>query len=168
MRPQRFEEILQGLLKQAGGQVKDVVTVREAGYDKHPYGLSVTYASGARVLLQVISVLADGDKHARPEQIIEGENALEPVPVPDVFEGGKLQLAKVDQHLAALLINSGSREIASVTPYTDEPDDHTAVRYGLRVAYHDTSRIHVYVVHALSAGRDSWPHGGEFNVPAAV
>lgn len=167
MRPQRFEDLLKNLLQQAGGQVKDVATVKEAGYDRHPYGLSVTYTTGARVLLQFVGTLPDGDKHTTPEQIVEGEQALPEVPVPDVFEGGKVQLGLVDQHLAALLANSGNREIASVTPYTAEPDDHTAVRYGLRVIFHDGSRIQVYVVHALPAGRE-WPRGGEFQVPAAV
>ncbi|MFJ4987880.1 hypothetical protein ACIP9H_29265 [Streptomyces sp. NPDC088732] len=167
MRPQRFEDTLKALLQQAGGQVKDVVTSKEAGYDRHPYGLSVTYQNGARVLLQIIATSADGDKYDQPEQVIEGENALAPVSVPDVFDGGKVQLGRVDQHLAALLANSGSKEIALVEPYSGSPEAHTAIKYGVRITYHDTSRINVYVVHALPAGRD-WPHGGEFSVPAAI
>ena len=114
MRPQRFEDTLRALLQQSGGQVKEVVPAKEAGWDRNPFGLAVTYQTGARVLLQIIATSADGEKYDQPEGApVEGETALAPVPVPDVFDGGKLQLARVDQHLAALLANSISSATGS-------------------------------------------------------
>ncbi|MEU6342236.1 hypothetical protein ABZ883_14990 [Streptomyces sp. NPDC046977] len=169
MRPQRFEDTLKALLQQSGGQVKKVAPARDAGWDRNPFGLAVTYQTGARVLLQIIATSADGEKYDQPEGApAEGETALAPVPVPDVFDSGKVQLGLVDQHLAALLVNSGSRELARVEAYSSEPEAHNAIKYGVRATYHDGSRINVYVVHALPAGRSDWPRGGEFSVPFAV
>lgn len=166
MRPARFESILHDLLHQ-DAQVKDVQTVRDAGYARHPYGLVVTYSTGARALLQIVTTAAEGDSYAQPEQVIEGEHAPAPVPVPEVFDGGKVRLDRADKHLAALVLGSGSREVAAVEVFSDR-ETPGAVRYGLKATFHDTSRVYVYVVHALPAGRTDWPHGGAFDVPVAV
>jgi hypothetical protein len=167
MRPARFEGILKELLQQSGGQVKQVETVREAGYDRHPYGLVVTYRTGARALLQIVVTSAEADKFSEPEQIVEGGTPPAPVEVPDLFDGGKVRLANVDRHLTALVLNSGSREVVSAEAFSAR-ETPSSVRYGAKITFHDTSRIYVYVVHALPAGRDDWPRGGEFDVPAAV
>ncbi|MEU9789127.1 hypothetical protein AB0E27_00635 [Streptomyces sparsogenes] len=154
-------------LLERDSQVKEVQTVREAGYDRHPYGLIATYQTGARVLFQFVVTSAEGDKFSEPEQIIEGDSAPAPVTVPDVFEGGKTSLANVDQHLTALVLNSGSREVQSAEAFSAR-EARGAVPYGAKITFHDTSRVYVYVVHALPAGRSDWPRGGEFDVPAAV
>ncbi|MFH8369212.1 hypothetical protein [Streptomyces sp. NPDC018031] len=164
MRPARFEQILKSLLEQ-GGAAKGVETVKEAGHDRHPYGLVVTFPTGARALLQIVVTSADGDKFDQPEQIIEGDapNPVEPV---EPFDGGRVKLDLVDRHIAALVLNSGSKEVASAEAFSTR-EKPGAVRYGVKIAYHDTSRIYVYVVQALPAGRD-WTRGADFDVPAAV
>ncbi|WP_181790326.1 hypothetical protein [Streptomyces phytophilus] len=168
MRPARFETTLKTLLQQAGGPVQDVRTVSEAGYDRHPYGLVVTYATGARVVLQFVQTSAPGDSDfSKPEQIIEGDSAPTPMPMPDdLIDGGRLQLRAVDRHLAALVTASGSREVRSAEAFSTR-DSKGAIEYGLKIEYHDDSTIYVYVVDALPQGRDLQP-GREYQVPAAV
>lgn len=167
MRPARFETALKDLLQQAGGPVQDVTTVAEAGYDRHPYGLAVTYATGARVLLQVVATSAAGDDYARPEQIIEGDAVPVPTPMPDdLFDNGRLQLRAVDRHLAALVTASGSREVHSAEAFSTR-DRKGAVEYGLKIDFHDGSVIYVYVVSALPQGREL-SSAREFQVSAAV
>ena len=165
MRPDRFHTLLTGLLKD-DPQVQAVQTLEEAGLKRHAYGHVVTYATGATVMLQIIAMAAPGDRYSEPEKIIEGDSALAEVEVPDAFEGGKLHLAKADQRLAALVTNSGSREVASVEAFSTR-EAKTSVPYGVRVNFHDESTILVYVVHAAAAGRDV-ETGREFDVPVAV
>lgn len=164
MRPERFEHILKTLLEH-GGAVKEVQTVKEAGYDRRPYGLIVTYPTGARVLLQIVVTSADGDKFDQPEQIIEGD-APTPVEAVEPFDGGRVKLDLVDRHIAALILNSGSREVVSAEAFSAR-ESTGAVRYGAKISYYDKSRIYVYVVQALPAGRD-FERGADFDVPAAV
>lgn len=166
MRPARFETTLKTLLQQAGGPVQDVKTVAEAGYDGHPYGLIVTYTTGARVVLQFVQTSAPGDDFSQPEQIIEGDTPPIPTPMPDdLFDGGRLQLAAVDRHLAALVTSSGSREVQSAEAFSTRGTK-GAIEYGAKIVHHDGSVIYVYVVMALPQGRE--PAGREFQVPAAV
>ncbi|MFC0602023.1 hypothetical protein [Streptomyces palmae] len=164
MRPARFEQFLKSLLEQAG-VAKEVQTAREVGDDRHPYGLAVTYSTGARVLLQIVATSAEGDKFDQTEQIIEGD-APAPVEAPEPFDGGQVRLELVDQHIAALVLNSGNREVASAEAFSTR-EAPGAVHYGVKIIYHDTSRVYVYVVKALPAGRD-WSGGADFDVPAAV
>lgn len=165
MRPMRFEPFLRDLLMQ-DGQVKDVQTVSDASYTRHPYGLIVTYQTGARALLQIVATGRPGDKYDETEDIVHGD-APEPVAVPDVIDGGKVQMASADRHILALILNSGNAEISRGEAYSTREGAST-VPYGATIDFHDTSRIYVYVVQALPAGRDQWPSGGEFQVPAAV
>jgi hypothetical protein len=167
MRPARFETTLKDLLQQAGGPVKDVTTVADAGYDRHPYGLVVTYATGARVVLQFVQTSAPGDDFSQPEQIIESGTAPTPTPMPDdLFDGGRLQLGAVDRHLAALVTSSGSREVRGAEAFSTRASK-GAIEYGVKIEFHDESTIYVYVVSALPQGRELQP-GREYQVPAAV
>lgn len=165
MRPARFQTWLLDLLEKQP-QVTAVQTVEESGYSRHPYGLVVTYATGARVLLQIIATTAPGDSLGKPEQVMEGDAPAEQ-PVPELVDGGRVRLDRVDQHLAALVANSGSREVASVEAFSRRAQP-GAVKYGACVAFHDGSTVYLYVVHALPAGRGEWPARREFDVPAAV
>ena len=167
MRPARFESFLSDLFRQASGQVTEVQTVKEAGYDRCPYGLVVTYATGARVLLQIVGTTAPGDDLSTPEQIVEGEAPPDELPVPEPVDGGRVRLDRVDGHLAALVANSGNREVADVEVFSQRAQP-GAVRYGARFAFHSGATVYVYVVHALPAGRRDWPTGQAFDVPAAV
>ncbi|MBH5335132.1 hypothetical protein IHE55_10125 [Streptomyces pactum] len=72
----------------------------------------------------------------------------------------------MDRHIAALVLNSGSREVHSAEAFSTR-ENPGAVRYGVKITYHDTSRIYVYVVQTLPAGRD-FTQGVDFDVPAAV
>ncbi|MGW7350307.1 hypothetical protein [Streptomyces sp. NPDC054784] len=166
MRPARFETWLRDLLQTSGAEVKSVATVKEEGYTRHPYGLVVTYRTGARVVLQMVGVAPDdGDDYSKPEApAAEGEPPAERQ-VPELFDSGKVQLAAVDQHLAAVVCNSRSAEVSGVDVYS-ERETPGAVTYGLTARFHDTSKIFVYVVEAEPSGREL--SGQPFNVPAAV
>lgn len=165
MRPDRFETLLHGLLTN-DPRTATVQTATEAGVDRSRYGLVVTYPTGQRVLLQITVASAPADRFDQPEQIIEGDTAPAEVPVPDVYDDGKLRLDRVDQHLTALVLNSGSREVASATAYSTRPKP-GAVPYGARIEFHDGCKVFVNVVHAVPPGREGWPHRA-FDVPATV
>lgn len=166
MRPERFETLLKSLLEEAGAAVQAVETVRDAGYTRHPYGLIVTYRTGARVLLQIVQTSPRVEDFTQPEQIIEGDTAPEHVTVPDVFNQGKVSMQLVDQHLRAVVLNSGSREIADGEAFSTRKTP-GAVRYGAKFTFHDESTIYVYVVNAFEAGCEMRT-GAEFKVEAAV
>jgi hypothetical protein len=165
MRPRRFESTLLDLYKNTP-QVKSVQTVEETGYDRHPYGLVVEYATGARVLMQITVTSRPGENFDEPEEIVEGGEPPAEVEVPELFNGAKLQMPAVDKHLVALVVNSGTRELASAEAYSmrEKPG---AIRYGANFAFHDGSVVRVFVVQAFPAGRDV-QRGREFDVPAAV
>lgn len=167
MRPARFETFLSELFRQVPEQVTDVRTVREAGYERCPYGLVVTCATGARLLLQIVGTTAPGDKLSEPEQIVEGDTTPAEQPVPELVDGGRVRLDRVDRYLAALVANSGSREVADIEVFSQRAEPR-AVRYGARFAFHSGAVTYVYVVHALPPGRHDWPAGREFDVPATV
>ncbi|WP_263170713.1 hypothetical protein [Streptomyces sp. SCSIO ZS0520] len=167
MRPQRFEKFLRSLLEQ-DGNVKEVQTAAESGHTKHPYGLAVTYRTGARVLLVWMATAAPGDNYEGEEAIVEGDPSPPPAPMPDdLLDGGKVKLAAVDKHMAALILGAGNQEIAAADIYSTR-EKRGAIPYGVTLDFHDTSRLYLYVIHALPQGRDGWPNGGEYEVPAAV
>lgn len=165
MRPARFQTLLHQLLDQ-DPQVKTVQPATATGIDRYPYALAVTYPTGARTLLQILGTSADGDRYNQTEQIIEGDRAPAEVPVPEVFDQGTLRLDRVDQHLTAVILNSGSREIVSAQPFSGR-EQAGAIPYGVKVVFHDGARIYLNVVHAVPAGRDTWPHRA-FDVPATI
>lgn len=144
------ETWLRDLYLKAPG-VTDVQAARDAGYDRHPRGLVVTFQNGARIVLQAVATSRPGDDFSQPETITEADRAPDEVPVPELFDGGKLQLSAVDQHIAAMVLNSGSREVVSAEVYS-EREKPGSVQYGVTFRFHDSAKIFVYVVHADPAG----------------
>lgn len=153
MRPMRFETWLRDLVTAAADPAVQLVqTNAEAGFTRNPTGLGITLASGGTAVLQIIGRSRDGDKYSEPEQIIEGESALAPVPVPSLPASGPIPTATLEEWLTALMTNAGSPEVATVERYStaDKPG---AVRYGATITFHSGAAVFLYVQYTLRPGQ---------------
>lgn len=160
MRPQRFVEFAVKALAQA----PDVRTVEPWQEDsKRPFGLKVTFTSGAQIWPAITYTAAPGEKADEPEVPVEGEPPAE-VAFPGLAQGGKISIKAAELYLAAGLLNSGCREITEAYGYShaDPPNMHP----GLGVKFGNGSRIHMVFLHALRAGEDHPGSGG--SLPEAV
>ncbi|WFB09390.1 hypothetical protein LRS74_21845 [Streptomyces sp. LX-29] len=140
MRPSRFEEHALDLVKNAAG-VSGVSRLREAGDDKHPFGLAMTHAGG-EARWQFIAESSPGDDYSETEAPVEGE-PMAPVPVPEV--GARLGPVEAEAWFAALLASGGSREISSIEQWSGRANPRPG-HHGLTVRCHSGARIYVRVL----------------------
>ena len=159
MRPARFESFLRDLFRDVAGQVEQVCTVQEAGVARHPYGLVVTYSTGARVLLQIVGTTAPGDDLSAPEQAVEGDAPAGELPVPAVVDRGRVLLERVEAQVAGLVVNSGSREVAGVEVFSRRKQP-GAVRFGARFDFHSGAVVLRTWCTPCLPGVVSGPRGG--------
>ncbi|MFF4178976.1 hypothetical protein [Streptomyces sp. NPDC001750] len=159
MRPQRFQEFaVETLLK-----APDVETA-EPWQEGRPYGIHVTFSGGAQ-LWAAITAAALSDDYDRPEVPVHDVPPAE-VPVPDLYEDGKITPARAEQYLAATLSNSGNAEIKRVYTYTtgdraDAPNNHP----GLGLEFHSGSRIFTLFAHTARPGQGKG--GREFELQSS-
>lgn len=163
MRPARFEPFMKDLVEQSmatgdAPAVAGVATFREIGYDI-PSGLRFTLTTGASVYVQFVHGAPRGGSPVdEPERIIEGEP---PAQVPGVrveLHGGKVPMVSLEQWLAALVINSQSRELASLERYSTRDQSRRGFhQYGLTILWHSTGEAYAYVRHTLPAGETARP-----------
>ncbi|WP_062206811.1 hypothetical protein [Streptomyces sp. NBRC 109706] len=152
MRPARFQEFA-GDSYAAAGAVQEVESWSEG--TARPFGLVVTFASGARLWQAVTAQAAPG------EESVE-RAAPEPVPLPELG-AGRLRLPEVERYLVAVLANAGCAEIARVWGYTDrEPPASTP---GLGVEFHSGARVFAPFVHAAGRGQQ---RGDAYELAAEV
>ncbi|MEU9762475.1 hypothetical protein AB0D98_22615 [Streptomyces sp. NPDC047987] len=148
MRPQRFQEFaVEALLKAPD------VTAAEPWQEGRPYGLHVTFSSGAQ-LWAAITAAALSDDYDQPEVPVTDVPPAE-VPLPDLYDDGKITPARAEQYLAAVLTNSGNAEISKVYTYTTgeraaEPNAHP----GVGLMFHSNSRIFMLIQHTARPGQD--------------
>lgn len=161
MRLPRLQPLLHALLE-SSPQVKSVKAVSDVeGYKRHGFGHVIELPTGVRILTQLISIPAPDERSTEPETIVEGEPPAE-VPVPELYDGGKLQVAAVPQWFAALICNSGNREVASA-----EVLEGLAIKHATRIDYHNGGANLIYVVRVFSPG-EQVQEGREYRVPATV
>ncbi|MFJ6560001.1 hypothetical protein ACIQMV_08985 [Streptomyces sp. NPDC091412] len=158
MRPDRFERLLADAINH--DRRLAARTYSEADFTRSLYGIIATTAAGVPVNVQVTSGLADGerDEHPAPPVISDPHPDL---PIPDPVEGGKLDLARLEQYIAGLAVAATPEEIESISLYQDR-DTPGAVRYGATITYNNTAMIYLYV---LSAGSS---RHADFVPPATV
>jgi hypothetical protein len=160
VRVERFGEWITGLARSNAGQVQ-VQTWDESGITQQPgwehtAGLTLTSPAGGTIDIQWVHGRAGGDRRDEAEKIVEGEPPapVEPVvlaPAPD----GRISAEQVEAWLAALITNSGSREVAKVTRYSHrraDPNAPAAHKYGITVDWHSRNSVYGGVVYMLRQG----------------
>lgn len=130
MRPQRFEEFAVQLAK-ASPDAGGVMTLKEAGDSKHPYGIAARI-DGREARFQVIAQSADGDRFDEPETPVEGE-PVSPEAVPPGSTGP-------ERWLAALLAGSRSREISGIEVWSARRDNREG-HNGVTLTFHSGAKI---------------------------
>ncbi|MEU5426869.1 hypothetical protein AB0H73_14865 [Streptomyces olivoreticuli] len=130
---------------------------------KRPYGLKITFTSGAQIWSAITYNAAPGEKADEPEVPIEAEPPAE-VPYPELLQGGKIPVRGAELYLAAALLNSNCPEITEVHGYSHSESPN--INPGLGVKFHNGSRIHMVFEHALRSGQTPGPRG--FDLPEAV
>ena len=158
MRPERFERLLADAINQ--DRRLTARTYDEAGFTRSPRGIIATTPTGIPVNVQIIGRLAEGERHGPEGQTVTSTPHPD-LPIPDPVNGGKLDLANLEQYLAGLAVNAAPAETASVALY-QQRDEPGGVRYGATITYHSGAMIFLYV---LSAGSNRHE---DFAPPATV
>lgn len=158
MRPDRFQRLLVDAIN--NDRRLTARTYREADVSRSPYGIVATTPTGAPVNVQIVGRLADGERHDQPAAPVLGDPHPD-LAIPDPVEGGKLDLAKVEQYLAGLAVSVAPAETARVALYQDR-EHPGAVRYGATLTYHNGAAIFLYVFSAGSSRHE------DFAPPALV
>lgn len=158
MRPDRFERLLADAINRDGRLTAR--TYAEADFTRSRFGIIATTPTGTPVNVQIVGRLADGERNDQPAAPVL--SAPHPdLAIPDPTEGGKLDLAALEQYVAGLVVAAAPEEIAKVGLYQNRPAP-GAVHYGLTVTYHSGAATFVYV---LSAGAS---RHADFEPPALV
>ncbi|MER5866634.1 hypothetical protein [Kitasatospora sp. NPDC002040] len=133
MRPTRFQTLLVDVAAGLPG-VQRAAALADVGHTAHPLGAALQLASGAQLWWQITAVSTTGDVYGNEEgQPVTGA-APEPREMPDLT-AQPVRTAAVEQALAAGIVAAGSKEIASVEPYSERKTV-SAIEYGLTVKFH--------------------------------
>ncbi len=154
MRADRFAE----WVRQVFAQSPAVAGVRESELKGIPLATCVELSTGAQIHIQWVRTSPPtGDAFGEPEQIVTGQ-VTEPVKIPELATGGRLQTVDVEHHLAALLTNGGSDEVAEVLGYTQTAGRSADKQaFGLRVRFHSGAMIFGMFRYTLPAGQQASP-----------
>lgn len=152
MRPDRFQRLLVDAINR--DRRLTARTYEDAEYGRSPYGIVAATPGGVPVNVQIVGRLADGERHDHPAQPVTSSPHPD-LPVPDPVDGGKLDLAKLEQYLAGLAVSVAPEETASVALYQDR-DEPGAVRYGATLSYHNGAAIYLYVLSAGSSRHEDF------------
>jgi hypothetical protein len=151
VRPARFPEFAADLIRQSGGHmVKDVATLQDAGFTTAPYGLVITFPTGATAVVHTV-----GASETKEDQVIEGDAPVDPLPFPEGLGAeGKFKLSDVEAWLAAVLTSGGSREISGVDAWSTQKDGRPE-HAGVTVQFHGGSRVYAAVAHLVGPGQST-------------
>lgn len=159
MKPHHFAATAEQII----GQSRAVAGVTRMPDADPPCVTRVELTSGAQIYVQWVGGAPPTGNApvGEPDPVVTGEPPA-PVKVPELAASGRLRTADIEAHLVALLINSGSDQIADVMGYSADPmlgsDDQP---YGIRARFHDGSAAYGLFRHVLSKGQVP-VQGGEF------
>lgn len=159
MKPREFVPSAESVFRQSSG----VANVSRAPQADPPYVSIVELASGAQIHVQWVSGAPPTGSApiGEPDPIVTGPPPA-PVKVPELPTSGRLRTGDVEAHLAALLINAGSDQVADVAGYSTDPQLGSDVQpYGIRVRFHDGGAVYGLFRHTLPRGA-ALVQGGEF------
>lgn len=139
MRPARFQEFAITAF-QRGSEVAAVEPWQDG--TRRPYGVQVRFNTGATFRVSITAVTPPGESFKASEVPVEAAPPAE-VPVPDLYDAGKVTPQRAELYLAALLNNTGSPEIAEAFAYSDR--DTPPMNPGLGVSFHNGGKAHMLI-----------------------
>ncbi|MEU5436390.1 hypothetical protein AB0G73_23850 [Streptomyces sp. NPDC020719] len=114
------------------------------------YGIVITTTSGSRLWVTITSVLAPGARIDDADVPVPGE-PLTAVPVPALYQDGKITPRAAEAYLAATLTNSAHPEIRRAYGYTDNaPTRHP----GVGIEFHSGAKVYLPFAHTARAGQN--------------
>ncbi|KIZ16868.1 hypothetical protein [Streptomyces natalensis] len=150
MRPQRLMEFVAETLTNAP-EVQRAVPWQEGGV--RPYGVQVTFLTGAELWLGVMAQAAPGESYDEPEVPVTAEPPAE-VAVPELLEGGKVTPLSAEAYIAAVLTNSGSAEIKRAYGYSEGATmTRPTSAPGVGLEFHSAGRGFLPFIHTARAGQ---------------
>lgn len=155
MRPQRYMQFAADAYRAADLHAEPWTE------SSRPFGIKVRLASGAEVWHAITAQSREGEQFDEPEQPVEGEPPA-PVEVPSLGTG-RTRVTDIERYLTALVINTGSPEIAQGYAYSEGSKTGNTPGYGVR--FHSGARVFAPFVHVLRPGQTP---GKEFDVPQEV
>lgn len=157
MRPQRFQTWITDLVDAALPPDVERIDWAETGVTKdlgeQTLGLVFRTSSGAIAFMQIVHGGGPrGEDSSKPEEIIEGEppQMVESVTLA-LDDRKRLRMSLLEEWFAALVVNSGSREVASVERYSTR-ENLTGHPYGLTIRWHDGAGAFLHLLHTLAPG----------------
>lgn len=139
MRPARFQEFAITAF-QRGSEVAAVEPWQDG--TRRPYGVQVRFNTGTVFRVSITAVTPPGESFKEAEVPVEGAPPAE-VPVPDLYDGGKVTPKRAELYLAALLNNTGSAEIVDTFAYSNR--ETPPMNPGLGVNFHNGGKAHMLI-----------------------
>lgn len=138
--------------------IGSVQTFAEAGIRDKPCGHVITLRTGAKVAVQWVRTSASGgEDQEQPEQPVQGEPPAA-VEVPDLPASGRVPLATVEAHLAALILGAQQPEVRAVERTSQRPG---SKKCGVNVHMHSGATVYGVFLHTAPAGA-GFSSGGEY------
>jgi hypothetical protein len=151
MMPSRFRLWAEQTIKDAKSPA--IARVESGGIENVPEATRVIFETGAELHVQwVRTSTPDGDAKERVGEPTTGEPPL-PVDIPELPAAGRLAMADVEAHLAALLNNGGNPELIEVKGYSRAGRGSERQPHGLTVRCHSGAALYGLFRHALPAGQ---------------
>ncbi|WP_329127222.1 hypothetical protein [Streptomyces sp. NBC_01465] len=100
--------------------------------------------------LALTTVAAPGQKLDQTEIPVTGEKPAE-IPLPDLYEDGKISPARAELYLAALLTNGGSEELLRASGYSGRPVP--AMHPGVGVEFHSGGKANLPFAHTARSDK---------------
>lgn len=150
MKPRDF----QGFAEQAFGQSPAVANVAPSSELPGQCGTRIELAAGPQIYVQWVSTSPPkgAGKLGESDEVVTGPPPAV-VKVPDLATSGRLRTGDIEQHLAALVNNTGHPELRDVNGYSQHPSlGSDEQRYGIRIRFHDESAIYALFRHTLRQG----------------
>lgn len=139
MRPARFQEFAVTAF-QRGSEVSAAEPWQDG--TKRPYGVRVKFNTGTVFHVSITTVTPPGENFQKSESPVTAEPPAE-IPVPDLYDAGKVTPHRAELYLAALLNNAGNPEVAETFAYSDR--ETPPMNAGLGVNFHNGGKAHMLI-----------------------
>lgn len=138
--------------------IQEVGTFEQAGITGKPFGHVIRLRTGATIAIQWVRTAASGgEDQSQPEEPVTGEPPAA-VEVPDLPASGKVPLALVEAHLAALILGAANPEVRAVERTSERPGSKKA---GVNIHMHSGATVYAVILRTASAGA-SIGSGGDY------
>lgn len=126
----------------------DAGVTGEAGME-HTTGVVLQAPDGGAAYLQIVH---GGGRYDGEEKIVEGNPPAPVAPVSLVVQpGGQLRMVDVEAWITAAIVNSQSRELATVERYSTR-EKSGAHPFGFNITWHSGASTHAHLLYTLRPG----------------